>query len=421
MTDRTTKIEDAVNAERKPKFRYVPPMWWFIFKSSKPVSIIYLALAVLLSLSRPALAFIWERYIDGVQLKIENPALSLLPSAALAAAYFLINFLADLIQSYTQQWEDIERLDVVHANRMQELMQTKLFTKLSRISPEYFEVAKINDNVSQVFDFVGDRYNGASVLLMRTGFLLIAKLVSIVSIALTLYIFNPWLCLLVLVAPLCTLWSSFFTTKLQFKFTKDNTKLFRLAQYFQNLMLTPAAKEIKAFGLYDFFYGKWKAAADEYTRNERRMIRVRTVIGLLDSVFADLLNVAASIFAIVLMTLGRISLGALGAVISLTRSLSADVMSFTTSLGEFIGKRHEAAQFTDLMELPEDDAAPPPSDAGAIVKCSDLRYRYPLTEKYALDGVSLTIKRGEKVALVGENGAGKTTFVKLLTSMLTPS
>lgn len=420
VSDRTSNIENAVNSERKHKFRYVLRMWAYIFKSTKLISTVYLSLTILLALLRPALAFIWEHYIDGVQSRISDPMLSIIPAALLISAYFLINFLAELLHRYTGSWEDIERLDLVHANRMQEHMQTKMLSKLSRISPEFFEVSKINDNISQVFSFAGDRWNGASIYIMRYSFQIIASLVSIVSVAMTLYIFDPWLCLIVLIAPVTTIWSSLVTNKMQFKFVKDNTKLLRKAQYFQNLMLTPSAKEIKALGLYDFFYAKWKSAADEYTINERRMIRTRSLIGLLDSLFVTLLNLSGSIFAIVLMALGKITLGALGAVISLANTLSSSVRGFTGALGSLIGKRHEASQFTDLMELPE-EPADYPIQMRSCVECSDLRYRYPLTDKYVLDGVTITIGRGEKVALVGENGAGKTTFIKLITGMLAPS
>jgi ATP-binding cassette subfamily B protein len=48
-------------------------------------------------------------------------------------------------------------------------------------------------------------------------------------------------------------------------------------------------------------------------------------------------------------------------------------------------------------------------------------FRYPGAERWALRGVSVFIPRGQSLALVGENGAGKTTFVKLLTGLYPPS
>ena len=50
-----------------------------------------------------------------------------------------------------------------------------------------------------------------------------------------------------------------------------------------------------------------------------------------------------------------------------------------------------------------------------------LKYRYPLTNKYVIDDIDITIKHGEKVALVGENGSGKSTFIKITSGLLMPS
>lgn len=48
-------------------------------------------------------------------------------------------------------------------------------------------------------------------------------------------------------------------------------------------------------------------------------------------------------------------------------------------------------------------------------------FKYPSTDKYILKNVSLTLKAGEKLSIIGENGAGKTTFVKLLTRLYDPT
>lgn len=55
------------------------------------------------------------------------------------------------------------------------------------------------------------------------------------------------------------------------------------------------------------------------------------------------------------------------------------------------------------------------------IEFKQVSFKYPGSEKYALKDVNLTIKNGEKLSIVGENGAGKTTFVKLLTRLYDPT
>jgi ATP-binding cassette subfamily B protein len=407
-----------VEKEHKPAFSLLLRMWAYVFSSTRVISSIYLGVFILLSLLRPLLAFIWGGYIG--TLENHRPGGPVLPALALIAGYFVINFIAGLIQRYVVPMEQIERLDVVQANHQQELLHSRMFKKLAAISPEYLEVSKINDTVRQVFSWVGADWNGMNQQLMMQSYIVIAKTVSVLSIAASLYIFSPWLCLIALAAPLPSLWSLTLGEKLRFAFVKENTELSRRAEYFQKLMLSPAAKEMKTLGLYDFFYAKWKALADEYTIKEKRLIRGKTLLDMVNYFLTSLANIGGNVFAIILMTAGTITLGALGAVMSLVSTLVSDTGDLLRAFSTFIMKKNEAARFYDLMDLPEQSGG---RDCGAFtaLEAKDLKYRYPLTGRLVLDGVNLRIRKGEKVALVGENGMGKTTFVKLITGILAPS
>jgi len=67
-------------------------------------------------------------------------------------------------------------------------------------------------------------------------------------------------------------------------------------------------------------------------------------------------------------------------------------------------------------------AAAHPLDGGPeTITLTDVTFRYPGQEQDALRGVSLTLRRGQVVALVGENGSGKTTLAKLVTGLYLPS
>ncbi len=419
MTDNTTRLEEAIRRENKPRMRHLPRLFLYVFRSAKAMCAIFLALSLLLSLTRPVLAFLWGRFVDSANTF--TPGTSLLSMATLCAAYYLIQFLADLLQRYTAAREEIERLDVVQSNRFQEQFDTRLYKKLAALPSEDFEVPAINDRIARVFSFISDAWDELNDQFMVHGYEIIAKLVSVIGIAASLYILNPALCWILLIAPIPTLYTTFIGEKLKFKFVKDNTKTKREADYYEKLMLGGAAKEIKALGLEGFLYDKWYGVIGRYIDNERRVQRLTALLDLVASSISALAAAGATLLAVVLMTRGELSLGALGACLSLIQSLLGDTGALFRAVGTFTAKKNDAALFFDLMEMPEQARSGAEIDSIDNIAAEGLCYRYPLTDRYALEDVTLTIHKGERIAFVGENGAGKTTFVRLLSGMLTPS
>ena len=418
MNDQTSRIEITLKAEAKPKLVHLLHLWAFVLRSAKAMSLLFLGLMILLSLLRPVAALLWGKYIDRAAAYL--PGGQIIPLITLVALYYAISFLTQLLARYTEGGEDIERLDLVQANRFQEMVNSRVLRKLSKIDPEYWEVPKINDVADRTFQFINDDWEGLSRKVMVKGYLVLAKAVSVISIAASLYIFDPLLCLIVLIAPLPSLYTLLFSERLRFKFVKENSELLRRANYYQDVLLRHGAKEVKTMGLFDFFFAKWKVVMDEYTEKQKTLYRNRTLIQMSNDLMASAANIAANILAISLMASGKISLGALGASMALIANLLGDTKALMSSAAAFLSKKNEAAMFYDLMGL-EERAGSGECEKIAAVQAKDLKYRYPLCQDYVLNGINLVINRGEKVAFVGENGAGKSTFVKLVTGILSPS
>lgn len=417
--DRTVALEAALQQENESSLRNLVRMFIYVVSSAKVMCAIFVSLLVFLSLLRPALAYLWGRYID--LAAAHRPGGQVLPMVLLVVAYFLIGFLSDLIYRYTHESEDIERLDKVQMNRLQEQLNTRIYAKVARLSPECMEVPKINNTIKRVFDYTQNGWDGMNREIMVNGYMIFAKAISVVTIALSLWLFHPSLALIVLIVPIPTLYTTYIGNKLWFKLIKENSELMRQATYYETLILGQTAKEIKALGLYSFFYDKWRTLSDRYAAEEKRTQVRSALLNTLSTAISTLVSVGANVFAILLMADGQISIGALGAVISLTGTLIADTSRLFRAVATFIAKKNEATAFFDLMDLPEQPTEGTAIPEIAEVKAQDLRYRYPLTDRYVLDGIDLTINTGEKIAFVGENGAGKTTFVKLISGMLTPS
>jgi ATP-binding cassette subfamily B protein len=83
---------------------------------------------------------------------------------------------------------------------------------------------------------------------------------------------------------------------------------------------------------------------------------------------------------------------------------------FVTHLAEFLETRPRVRTTTGLA---------PPSGRGEV-ELEDVRFRYPGSDRPALDGVTLRVRAGETLAIVGENGAGKSTLAKLLARLYDP-
>ena len=77
--------------------------------------------------------------------------------------------------------------------------------------------------------------------------------------------------------------------------------------------------------------------------------------------------------------------------------------------------------FMDIGEEAEEKGSGVPDSQTYEFRFEDVWFQYPGAEKYALKNLNLTIKAGEKLAVVGLNGAGKSTFIKLLLRLYEPT
>lgn len=419
MADKTSKIEATIQTTTDSKLSYLWKMWLYIFSSTKKISLIYLGLFISISLLRPLVALIWKAFISETQ-SLNN---SFFSAIGFISVYWGINFVISLVDTYLafSADGDLEQLEMVQSNRQQEMLHAKLYSRVGDLPSEYFEMASVNDNIRQVFDFIGNPFSGVNHEVMLKSYIVIARTVSILSIALTLFVFNPWLCLILLVAPLPVLWTTGLSEKFRFKLRRENSQLARRVAYYQNLFLSSASKEIKVLGLHHYFFEAWQRVAEAHILKEKKLIRIQTLLDTCNSLIVNLVTIGNMVFIVVLLAKGQISLGIFGAVLALTGGLVTDTTQLLTCFATLMGKQQEAQQFFDFMSLPSQD-----NKGQTLSKVSELRlenvsYRYPLTSKYILKKINLKIKSGENIAFVGENGGGKTTLVKLILGLLSPS
>ncbi|MDR9857740.1 ABC transporter ATP-binding protein [Paenibacillus sp. VCA1] len=177
-------------------------------------------------------------------------------------------------------------------------------------------------------------------------------------------------------------------------------------------------KEIKIFQLGHYLRGRYMAILKEFFKEDKFLAARRSYTSL---VF-QIINQGACGFVVFLAVysayMGQILLGNLISfiqAITLTQSTSQSVVQGILSLCQ---NNLYVKQLFDFLDLPEEEEV-----QGSGQKISDIQslefrnvsFKYPNTERNALSNVSFTLNKNEKLAIVGKNGSGKSTIVKLIT------
>lgn len=118
---------------------------------------------------------------------------------------------------------------------------------------------------------------------------------------------------------------------------------------------------------------------------------------------------------------GTISYGAMLAFIQLVGQIQNPVRELSRFVPVFINSFTAAERLMDIEDLEiEDDTEPCKLQGPLGIRLQDVSFRYTDTSRWVFEKFNVRIRPGEIVALVGETGAGKTTFIRLLFSLMTP-
>lgn len=195
------------------------------------------------------------------------------------------------------------------------------------------------------------------------------------------------------------------------------------------------AKEVKLFGLGPHFLERYRSLGEQFTREDEQLAMRRGGWGYLLSLLATITFYGCYALMAAAAALGKLTLGdmILGMV-----AFRQGQQAFQSLLSGFGGMYEDNLYMSNLFgfldvaapaHLPASsphartDAPDPetvsPDERG--IRFADVGFRYPGRTDFALRHVDVFIPAGQSLAIVGQNGAGKTTFIKLLTRLYEPT
>jgi ABC-type multidrug transport system fused ATPase/permease subunit len=174
-------------------------------------------------------------------------------------------------------------------------------------------------------------------------------------------------------------------------------------------------KEVRFFGLHSFLIEKWRGYSKDWMAKKKKVTRKHVAYNgaadiLRNGVYLIVLIITAwEIYQNPSKGLGSFMLvfSAAGQLQNITTLLLINAVSI------FSDVKYMEDFFTLLETEKEETSEATPYDDVSI-EFDDVCFSYPDTDFLALDSLSVNIKQGEKIAIVGANGSGKSTFVNLL-------
>ncbi|MDR0818845.1 MAG: ABC transporter ATP-binding protein/permease [Oscillospiraceae bacterium] len=203
------------------------------------------------------------------------------------------------------------------------------------------------------------------------------------------------------------------------KMWEKETPFDRRMGYLTRLLYTKSANnDLRATNATEYILKGFDKAQDGYV-NTKKSYRWKQFFNGFMMHFADQISVfLVLVYVAIGLVSGRIeSVGVFTTLIAATQAMSGALRSISYYVTDLIAQSQYADKIRNFFELkseiePSTDGEAAP-DGALTLELKNVSFAYPNSD-FALRDISLTIKPNAKIAIVGENGTGKTTLSKLL-------
>jgi len=255
---------------------------------------------------------------------------------------------------------------------------------------------------------------------------LVQQAITTLSLSVSIVLFSPWLLLLLMLGVIPAFLGESHFAFLGYATNFRQTPIRRQLDYLRVLGGSrEAAKELKLFGLRDFLVDRFTKLSDQLYEENVGLARRRLIAGAALSVVGTAGYYSAYVFVVWRTLTGALTIGQLtflsGAIVQASGNIQ-QIFSTVASIAD------QALFLTDLLAFMEmqptisskPNAVPAPRPIKRGFEFRDVSFRYPGNSRMVLSRLNFQLEPGERIALVGENGEGKTTIVKLMTRLYDP-
>jgi ATP-binding cassette subfamily B protein len=401
--------------DRLVALRNVPPVLRIVWESGPLVVSLGLFFRLISSLLPLAALWITERIVNGVVRALSAHQ----PVAPrfwwLVVAEFAIAIFGGILG------RTIDYLDALLADKYTRHISIRVMKHAAELDLIADEDPVFYDRLERARVQATDRLG----MIQSIGRLL-QQVITAASLSVSILLFSPWLLLLLIVGILPAFLGESHFAFLGYARNFRQTPVRRELDYLRVLGGSrEAAKELKLFGLKDFLIARFTRLSDQLYRENVDLARRRLIAGSFLSMIGTAGYYSAYVYVIWRTATGSLTIGKMIFLTGAIMQASSNIQQVFSTLSSIAD---QALFLTDLLAFFEmrpticskPNALPAPRPIVRGFEFRNVSFRYPGASRLVLNGLDFHLRAGERVALIGENGEGKTTLVKLMTRLYDP-
>ena len=244
------------------------------------------------------------------------------------------------------------------------------------------------------------------------------------------FVCAPWFSIVMLAIVLGSavfdIWRTTHYEKLAFSIATKFTSVNRVGNYYyRQFMDYRAGKDLKLYHLRDSVVAEMHTLRQAFDQMMTKDAQINSKSGSLQSIATTLLNALFYAYVALKALFGAFGVGSIVQYAGALSQFGGSLSSIVTSLAQLDTNAGALKELFEFLDTPNDMyqgslTVEKRADRNYEVEFRDVSFRYPGTDAWALRHVSVKFRVGERMALVGENGSGKTTFIKLLCRLYDP-
>lgn len=280
-----------------------------------------------------------------------------------------------------------------------------------------FELSDFED--SYTYDLIDRAKNqgGESLVLYYEAHLhVITKIISIVSYLYIIATFKKRIVIILFIIPFLKYFITNKYNKIRYKVLMDRTHDQRKIWYISYLLtMGEYFKEIKLFGLSEYLIKLYKKYGNDFNKVDSNIDKRVTAYQVFLNILDTITNGFLFLYFAYLGTIGSILVGDVLLYINSISSAKSFVSDMLSSISSIINDSLFIDNIIKLYSIKENKYNKGLRISSIeSIEIKNLYFKYPNSKEYSIKNFNLKLNKGDNVVILGKNGSGKTTFIKLL-------